>query len=124
MVAIELGKTLTCNDLQVCFWDECVDPPVKRDPNDIMYSVGFYEGCTEKLYSESVNQDPIRSSVGCYWIPKLTNYDANLTPGKYFVKWMWKDGASDNWNACKQEFTIYQKGHCLPQIGTIKCAQC
>ena len=125
MSAIEIGQVLTCNDLQVCFWDECVDPPVKRDPYAVLYSVGFYEGCTDNLFQESINQTPLTNGTGCYWVPKLTNYDANLVPGQYFIKWAWKDDVNSNWQQCRYNFTVYTVGYCLPNLGRdSKCATC
>ena len=125
MTAIEIGQTLSCNDLTVCFWDECVEPPVKKDPYIINYSVGFYEDCCSVSYfNESIEQEPLRASEGCYWVPKLTNNDSSLTPGKYVIKWNWKDTEEGNWQSCTYEFTLYRKGYCLPFQGMQNPCDC
>lgn len=128
MSAIKIGNILTCNDLFVVFWDECVDPAVKKDPYEVLYSIGFYESCNgqcfQKFFNESIDQVPIRDSLGTYWIPKISKNDAQLEPGNYFVKWKWKDLIDSNWQEICQEFTLYQVGHCLPFKGIKSKCDC
>jgi len=77
---------LTCNDLFIKFYDECVDPPVLRDPVEIFYSISkdgdnLYTDC--ELIEETLDSIPLREGVGYYYVPELP---ANLEPGNYKVR--------------------------------------
>jgi len=123
MPGIQSGKTLTCNDLFIKFYDYCQEPPELKDPYEIYYSISTCRDvlCGEYIIPETVDSVPLRSGIGQYYIPELP---ANLELGKYKVRWKFKQTEDCTWREICMEFVIYSIRACKEIRGSSNRCVC
>ena len=112
MSGIKKGSLLTCSDLFVMFYDYCQEPPVMRDPYEVYYSISICDSyCGDNILNETIDADPLRESVGKYYVPQLPS---DLETGKYKVRWKFKETEDCTFKEICMEFVLYTLGDCRP----------